>query len=151
MHFLFRRLQKIITICQETLSLHLLAFWCLLLVLYDMHWFYYKYWFAKFQKFSIKHTIWSQYQKIVLVDFITFMYFLFYVLVLSNIPYDLHFKALNIYKTGTYNREIRVERNIPLLCQLQSAGSRKLNLTVQLAYPKRHFVPAGKIKWLLCS
>ena len=99
--------------------------------------------------FTIKRIVRSQRYEIIQVDFITFLYFLLYILVLLNLPYD--FKALNIYMTGTYNREIRVERNIPLLCQLQSAGSRKLNLTVQLAYPTRHFVPAGKIKWLLCS
>ena len=37
---------------------------------------YYKYWFEKFQKFSIKHTVWSQRPEVVLFDFITVFYFL---------------------------------------------------------------------------
>ena len=56
----------------------------------------------------MKRTIRSQCQGIVLVDFITVMFFLLNILVLSNLLYNLNFKALNIYKTSTYDRELRV-------------------------------------------
>ena len=69
-----------------------------LLVFYYKNWFYYKYCFAEFQEFSIKRTVRSECQKIVLFNFITVMYFLLNVLVLLNIPYNISFKALTFIR-----------------------------------------------------
>ena len=67
------------------------------------------YCFSKFQKFSIKRTVRSQSQEIVLFDFITVIYFLLKVLFQDM-------EGLKPLTYRTYNRELRVgisEQNFP--------------------------------------